>query len=673
MPIRVTIVVPVYNPGPFLDRCAGSMLAQTLPAGQLEIVLVDDGSSDDSPALMDALANEHPQFRVIHTPNSGWPGRPRNIGIDEARGEYIQFLDQDDAMAPEALERMHEMATRNGSDIVIGKVASDFRGVPHGLFRRNRETCSIHDAPLIDSLTPHKMFRTAFLRDNSIRFPEGRRRLEDQLFMVRAYFATERVSILSDVVCYFYMQRADGGNAGSEVIVPQGYYTNLREVLDVVLENTGPGEFRDRLLRRFYRVEVLGRLSEPSYPNLDAATRTQLFEAAHDLATTVFDDGVHEGLASVLQARSSLLRASRREALLDLARRLGSVRLATAIEHVEWVGDVLEVRFTAQLVDDTQGTASSLVRRGDELVLDPTLTDGITDDPIVIGEAPEAWRVEVTVRDPSTGEQWFVPAHVGVDAPDEPGADDEVRIRPVLRVLAKVAPGRLAGGRPLHAAAWQLRARVLGMGLDRWADVAGPLPGADLGATPALLGREPQVVIPMLGASGALLVDIGRHTTILGEALSGRRVIPLPGDGRWIQAQLAAVGTAERPGRVMLAVRAPGGDRRFDANLETRRGQAVIVGRVRGARLPEGRHPLLAYLDGSDGPALPLGAVDIDGLGRVHLAGGRRISLLESLARRIGASLRPGVRARRLRHRVRAPVRRALRRVWRPIAGGRRR
>lgn len=667
MPIRVTVIVPVYNPGPFLERCAASMLAQTLPAGRLEVIFVDDGSTDDSPARMDALASENPHFRVIHTPNSGWPGRPRNIGIDEARGEYVQFLDQDDAMAPEALERLLEMATRNHSDIVIGKVASDFRGVPHGLFRHNRETCTIRDAPLIDSLTPHKMFRTAFLRDNAIRYPEGRRRLEDQLFMVRAYFAAERVSILGDVLCYFYLRRADGGNAGSEQIVPLDYYANLREVLDVVIAHTEPGGFRDSLLRRFYRVEVLGRLSEPSYPRRDPDTRAELFAAAHALATTVFDDGVHAGLASVLRERSSLLRAGRQEALLALAERLDVIRLATVIESLGWAGDVLQVRFTVQFVKGVEGAPVDLLRRGSDLVLDPAPTDGITDGAIMISEPPDAWRVEVTMRDPATGEQWFVPAHVDVVVTGERVPGDEVRIRPVARVIAKVAPARLAGGRNLHAAAWQLRVRVIATGLDRAARVAGPLLGADRGAIPALLGDEPQVVVPMLDADGRLAIDIGRREATLAGALAGRKVVPLLADGQTIEAQLPMVATARRAGAVTVAVRVPEGDRSLESGLEGRSNRAVVVARVRGERLPEGRHSLVARLDGADGPEFVLGDLDVDARGSVGLVGARRVGQLEANLGRTAARMRPGSRARGLARSVArhgpAPVRRGLRRV----------
>ena len=156
---------------------------------EFEVIYVDDGSTDETPARLDALAAEHPHIRVFHEPNSGWAGRPRNVGIRQARGEYIQFIDQDDALTPDALRRLHEMAARNRLRHRDRKVASNFRPVPQHLFRQNVDSCTIHDTSLISSLTPHKMFRTAFLREHGIEFPEGRRRLEDQLFMVRAYLA----------------------------------------------------------------------------------------------------------------------------------------------------------------------------------------------------------------------------------------------------------------------------------------------------------------------------------------------------------------------------------------------------------------------------------------------------------------------------------------------------
>src|SRR5690606_39367885 len=95
--------------GPYLDLCAPSLLRQSIGADAYEIIYVDDGSTDDSAQRLDRLAAEHRHVRVIHQENSGWPGKPRNVGVRVARGEYVQFVDQDDELTPQALERLHDL------------------------------------------------------------------------------------------------------------------------------------------------------------------------------------------------------------------------------------------------------------------------------------------------------------------------------------------------------------------------------------------------------------------------------------------------------------------------------------------------------------------------------------------------------------------------------------
>src|SRR5919205_265381 len=96
------------------DVCSSDLRSivhdQTLPADEYEAIFVDDGSTDDTPARLDALAAEHPHVRVEHIPNSGWPGKPRNVGIELARGEFVYFVDNDDWLGREALERLYSRA-----------------------------------------------------------------------------------------------------------------------------------------------------------------------------------------------------------------------------------------------------------------------------------------------------------------------------------------------------------------------------------------------------------------------------------------------------------------------------------------------------------------------------------------------------------------------------------
>ena len=221
--MKVSAIVPVYNPGSNIDDCIDSLLNQSLPAGEYEAIFVDDGSTDATPARLDELARRHPNVRVAHIPNSGWPGRPRNVGVDMARGEYVYFIDNDDWVGPEALERLYATAQRDEADVVIGKVvAHGGRRTSRPMFRRNRSGLGIDRPLLLTMLTPHKLFRRAFLQEHAIRFPEGRVRLEDHIFVLHAYLHTDRVSILADYPCYHWILRDPDVNASSGQIEPVG-------------------------------------------------------------------------------------------------------------------------------------------------------------------------------------------------------------------------------------------------------------------------------------------------------------------------------------------------------------------------------------------------------------------------------------------------------------------
>lgn len=99
----VSVIVPVYKVEPYLDRCVASILAQTYP--NLEVILVDDGSPDNCPALCDAWAQRDARIRVIHKKNGGLSDA-RNVGLDAASGAYISFVDSDDYIAENFIETL---------------------------------------------------------------------------------------------------------------------------------------------------------------------------------------------------------------------------------------------------------------------------------------------------------------------------------------------------------------------------------------------------------------------------------------------------------------------------------------------------------------------------------------------------------------------------------------
>ncbi|WP_299532315.1 glycosyltransferase [uncultured Streptomyces sp.] len=470
MAIKVTVVVPTYNSGSHIEPLVRSMLSQTLSPDEFEVLFVDDGSTDGTPERLRELAERHAHFRTTAIPNSGWPGKPRNVGVEQARGTYVQFVDHDDLMAPEALERLYAMGERNGSDIVIGKVASNFRsrGVPYGLMSTTRERCTVWNAPLIDSLTPHKMFRTAFLREHGIVHPEGPWILEDQLFLVRSYLKADVVSVLGDHVCYTYWAREDAANAGTRAMDPRRYYANLREIMATVADGTEPGPARDRLLRRFYRGEMLGRVGEPPRGAvIDPLFDGDAFEPVRELAETFVTDGVHDGLAANLRVRSSLLRGNRPAELTEYTRRQAGLTALTTVTAARWDRDRLKVEFTARFAERPDGPGLLLARRGERYVLAPALTDGVLDEPFDVTDELKSFRVNVLLRHAETAHLWPVPAPTTLTLEEETAGDGTVLVRPVLTGTAALDPARGAGGHPLAPGAWDVQIRVMGAGFDR--------------------------------------------------------------------------------------------------------------------------------------------------------------------------------------------------------------
>lgn len=112
----VTVVLPIYNVEPYLERCIQSIVNQTYQ--NLEILLIDDGSPDRCPEICDEWAAKDSRIRVIHKQNEGL-GMARNTGIENATGEYICFFDSDDYVALNTVESAYTLATKEKSDIVI--------------------------------------------------------------------------------------------------------------------------------------------------------------------------------------------------------------------------------------------------------------------------------------------------------------------------------------------------------------------------------------------------------------------------------------------------------------------------------------------------------------------------------------------------------------------------
>ena len=117
MGLKLSIIVPIYKVEQYLRRCVDSLLDQDLPREEYEIILVDDGSPDNCPAMCDEYASAHDNVRVVHRENGGLSAA-RNSGIEVAQGEYVQFVDSDDYLEPNALKTLVEKMDADHLDVL---------------------------------------------------------------------------------------------------------------------------------------------------------------------------------------------------------------------------------------------------------------------------------------------------------------------------------------------------------------------------------------------------------------------------------------------------------------------------------------------------------------------------------------------------------------------------
>lgn len=344
MSVLVSVVVPVFNPGEHIDPLIESLQRQTMPQSNFETIFVDDGSSDETPERLDRLAAAHDNVHVIHIPNSGWPGRPRNIGVDAAVGEYVQFVDHDDELGREALERLYAYAKENGSDVVVGKeVRRSGQWHASVVFDGNLPRATLGEDPILEILTPHKMFRREFLNKHRLRFLEGPRRLEDHPFVVEAFFLADVISVLADYPVYYWNRRPDRGNAAARSFDWTDYYVYLRDVLDVVERHTEPGDFRDRLLSFWYDKKGLNAFAN-YLPRTSPDEMRRHFDALRDLAEERFPPSVDKHLHGSMKVRSALLRANDFEGLLALAELERGIHIEQTLSEASVEGESLTLR-----------------------------------------------------------------------------------------------------------------------------------------------------------------------------------------------------------------------------------------------------------------------------------------------------------------------------------------
>ena len=220
MKTRVSVIIPVYNVQEFLEDCLDSVLNQSINNMELtdgyernlQIIIVDDGSTDDSSLIAKNYAEEHDNIEYVYEENQGL-GHARNYGCKFAVGDYIIFLDSDDMVAPKAYERMYKAAIKNNSDMTVGMVwrfnSKRYWTIKlHEIaFSGTKDVTHITESPELfyDTTSWNKLIKRTFWDKHQFGFPEGML-YEDIPVAIPMHYLANNVSVIYDE-CYFWRVR----------------------------------------------------------------------------------------------------------------------------------------------------------------------------------------------------------------------------------------------------------------------------------------------------------------------------------------------------------------------------------------------------------------------------------------------------------------------------------
>ena len=276
---KVSIIVPVYNVAAYLPACLESIRVQTWR--EIEVILVDDGSTDESLSLCRAAAERDARFRVIHQQNAG-VSAARNAGLAAATGQYLQFVDGDDRLLSNATEVLVHAALSTGTDLVIARFyrVSGQRQALQGHIRGRRvltrtefaEEMVKAPANCYYGVLWNKLYRRSIVEAHQLRCPEELSWCEDFLFNLEYIKYVRLVAAVPEPVCC-YIKREDS------LVMTQptlrrtlemkqktfSYYKDLYQTLDLYERQKG----------RVYRYLISaatdgGSLALPELPRLPA-------------------------------------------------------------------------------------------------------------------------------------------------------------------------------------------------------------------------------------------------------------------------------------------------------------------------------------------------------------------------------------------------------------------
>ncbi len=284
--MKVSVIIPIFNCGKYLENSIPQILEQTHK--ELELILVNDGSTDNSLSLCQKFADCDSRVKIISKPQSEGAGPARNSGIDAAQGDYMMFIDADDCIEKNMIERLLNAAVSNNCQIAIcgyetyveGSDTADRENIflPQKIYRGNdvQSFFAQYFPEGIAGYLWNKIYSADLIREKNIRFPDMRR-LQDGVFNIDYFNYADSCCVIEDILYHYRL------NAQTDMFrkLPKNYYDLIRQFSQSFIDRKKEwGSFTNDKISVFFLNELGSCLENTFSPQWDMSKidRRQYFQ-----------------------------------------------------------------------------------------------------------------------------------------------------------------------------------------------------------------------------------------------------------------------------------------------------------------------------------------------------------------------------------------------------------
>lgn len=289
--MKISVILPVYNVEEYIDECLISLLEQSIGEKNLEVILVDDCSTDNTAQKIDEYKHKFTNFVYHRLPeNQGSPGKPRNIGVDLSTGEFLHFMDPDDILDEFAYETLLNFM-EDKDDFSMGKMISfneDGSQFEHTTFREYKlnktyKSTNINDTPFFAQVKVGvvlKLIRKSFYMSKNISFIEDMKNGEDKIVDTKLYTFASSFSYIPYII-YNYRNRDIGENKS---LTHQEVETSIYNDIDAYYNCK---KYYNQESLEFFRINVLRsifwKIIDDDFENLNYELRTNIMKSTYDI------------------------------------------------------------------------------------------------------------------------------------------------------------------------------------------------------------------------------------------------------------------------------------------------------------------------------------------------------------------------------------------------------